>query len=608
MGADEEGTLRRLQEHRRELIDPKVREHRGRIVKTTGDGMLVEFASVLAAVRCAVEVQRGMIEREAGVAADSELRFRVGINLGDIIIDKGDIFGDGVNVAARLEALADPGGLCISGTVRDHIGGRLPYPFDDLGEQSVKNIAKPVQVYAMAPAAIGETPLVAPRPPPRFAFGRASAIVMLLLILLTGAGVAAWRMWPPGEATLKAAPRLSIVVLPFTNLSHDPDQEYFADAITDDLTTDLSRIADSFVIARTTAFTFKGKPIDVKQIGHELGVRYVLEGSVRRLGEEVQVNVQLIDADSGAHVWADRFDSDRTNLAKAQGEITSRLARTLHLGLLEAADRRIEGEKPVNPDARDLVMRGWAGVYKPENKAQLGEDQRFFEEALALDPQSVDARVGIATVLVEKINVAVTKSREQELARADQLLGEALDRDPNDARLHFAMGFVRRLQGHFIESKVEFEKAVVLDHNHGGAVLQLGVTLNILGEPEAALPYFEKAIQLNPRHPNIHFYYFGLGDCHLFLGNLNKAIDYFRKALAVNHVYFLYFHLAAALALRGDIDEAKLALAEFQKLKPELRSLADLHRSWSTLRSPPFAALWAKTIDVGLLRAGLPAE
>jgi adenylate cyclase len=610
MGRDEEGTLRRLQAHQRELIDPKIAEHHGRIVKTTGDGMLVEFASVVDAVRCAVEAQRGMAERNAEVPGEERIEFRVGINLGDIIAEADDIFGDGVNVAARLEALAEPGGLCISGTVRDHVGDRLPYAFTDMGEQSVKNIARAVRVFAIEPAAIAATPLVPPRPPPRFAMRRITALAMVLLVLLTGAGIAAWRIWPPGaHDEAKPVPRLSIVVLPLANLSNDPDQEYFADAVTDDLTTDLSRIANSFVISRTTAFTYKGKSADVKQIGRELGVRYVLEGSVRRLDEQVQVNVQLIDAETGAHVWADRFDTDRTNLTKAQSEITGRLARTLHLGLLEAADRVIEQEKPVSLDARDLLMRGWAGWYKPETAAQLDEDQRFFEQALTLDPQSSEARIGIASVLVDRLNVGMSKSRKEDMAHADQLLLEALEHAPNDARLHFAMGMLRRNQERFVEARIELEKTIALDHNHGGAMLQLGFTLNVLGEPERALPYFEKAIQLTPRHQNIQFLYFGLGSCHMFLGHLDEAVDFLRKARAANpRFYFFNFYLAAALALRGDIDEAKVALAEFGKLKPELRSLADLHRSWSNLSSPPFAALWAKTIDIGLLRAGFPAE
>jgi adenylate cyclase len=350
MGADEEGTLERLKAHRCELVDPKIREHRGRIVKTTGDGMLVEFPSVVDAVRCAVEVQRAMVDRNAEVPDDKRITFRIGVNLGDIIVDGDDIYGDGVNIAARLEALAEPGGICISRVVRDQIRDKLPYPFEDMGEQNVKNIARPVRADAISATAVASTPLVAAPAQPSPARRRISAqpvVIAVSVVAVIGIGVVTWWKWPGGnsstvpvQAPAVASPqstpavakapalRLSIVVLPFENLSKDPEQEYFADGITDDLTTDLSRIADSFVIARNTAFTYKGKSVDVKQIGHELGVRYVLEGSVRRTGDQIRVNVQLIDAGTGAHVWADRFDTDRANLPEAQEEITGRLADT----------------------------------------------------------------------------------------------------------------------------------------------------------------------------------------------------------------------------------------------------------------------------------------
>src|SRR6516162_780079 len=271
MGVDEEGTHERVKAQLAELIDPKIREHRGRIVKTTGDGVLAEFASVVDAVRCAGEIQRAMADRDLDLAEERRLRFRIGVNLGDVIVDGDDIYGDGVNIAARLEGLAASGGICVSGTVRDHIGDRLPYAFEDLGEQSVKNIARPVRVYALHPQGI--------------------------------AGLPAAHVSPTASSSpLAAAPRLSIVVLPFTNLSNDPEQQYFADGITEDLTTDLSRIPDMFVISRNTAFTYRDKPVDTKRIGRELGVRYLLEGSVRRSGNRVRVNAQLINAEADAHL------------------------------------------------------------------------------------------------------------------------------------------------------------------------------------------------------------------------------------------------------------------------------------------------------------------
>src|ERR1700736_6690911 len=305
MGADKEGTHERLKAQLRELVDPKIKEHRGRTVKDTGDGLLAEFSSVVDAVRCAVDVQRGMVERNADTAESKRVSFRVGVNLGDVIVEKDDIFGDGVNIAARLEALAEPGGICISRVVRDQIRDKLPYPFEDMGEQSVKNIARPVRVYAMRLEAIAG--------------------------LLTASA-------PPATSVSQptVAPRLSIVVLPFTNLSDDREQQYFADAITEDVTTDLSRIAGMVVISRNTAFTYRNKPVDTKQIGRELGVRYVLEGSVRRSVNQVRVNAQLIDAETGAHLWAERFDSDTSDPLAVQNEITGRIALTLHLELVGA--------------------------------------------------------------------------------------------------------------------------------------------------------------------------------------------------------------------------------------------------------------------------------
>jgi TolB-like protein/class 3 adenylate cyclase/Tfp pilus assembly protein PilF len=639
MGADEEGTLRRLNAHRRELVDPKIAEHRGRIVKTTGDGMLVEFASVVDAVRCAAEVQRAMAERDADLPDEERIRFRVGVNLGDIIVEGDDIFGDGVNVAARLEALAEPGGICVSRTVRNQVRDKLPYSFDDMGEQQVKNIARPVRADAMSAAAVAATPLVAVQapspPPPRRSTIPRSAVIAASVVAAIGIGLAAWWVWPhagPSPASVQApaapqppaaaaspvanpAPRLSIVVLPFANLSNDPDQEYFADGVTDDLTTDLSHIVDSFVIARTTAFTYKGKAVDVKQIGHDLGVRYVLEGSVRRDGEKVQINVQLIDAESGAHIWADRFDTARADLAKAQDEIVGRLAQSLQRQIVEAATRRMELAKPVNPDASDYVMRGWAWFNRPRNTAALLEAQRAFERALEIDPQSVEAKTGLAMVVSEfvvngrsHVVDGVNIPPEQDMARAEQLLLEAIDRDRDNPRALWAMGRLRRVQGHFSEAKIELEKAIALNRNDSTANLQLGITLTLMGQPEAAIPHIETAIRLNPQSQNVSFYYYWLGHAHLLLGHANEAVDILRKARAADpRVPWLL--LAAALGFRGDVDEAKAIVAESLKLKPQSNSLAKLH-ALPLFRnaSPEFVALHEKTVDVGLRRAGLPDE
>jgi adenylate cyclase len=583
MGMDEEGTLDRLKAHRRQLVDPKIREHRGRIVKTTGDGLLAEFPSVVDAVRCAAEIQRAMADRDTEMAEDRRIKFRIGINLGDIIADGDDIFGDGVNVAARLEALAEPGGICISRVVRDQIRDKLSYAFEDMGEQSVKNIARPVRAYAFGAAAVAALPPVIALARPRSTRRR--------------------------ESPRRDAPRLSIVVLPFANLSNDPEQEYFADGITDDLTTDLSRISGSFVIARNTAFTYKGKSVDAKQVGRELGVRYVLEGSVRRTGDQVRVNVQLIDAETGAHLWADRFDTDRFNLTQAQDEITGRLAQSLNLELVEAVGRRIEQERAVDPDSRDLVMRGWAWYYRPMSLGTVQEAQRAFKRALQADRRSIDARIGIASVLLRNVAEGRSTSRQEDEVCAEQLLREALERDTNRPSAHYAFGMLRRVQNRLDEARMEFETTIALDRNHARSFFRLGQTLNFLGQLEEGIPNIEKAIRLNPRDPNIARPYAILGIGHFLLGRVDQGIDFLRQARAANpRFWWLHLSLAGALGFKGDLDDARSALAEAIRLKPEVNSLAQLHAYLPWTTNPRYLRLAEPTLYAGLRRAGFPGE
>jgi len=584
MGANEEGTLEQLKALRRELVDPKIAEHHGRIVKTTGDGVLVEFASVVDAVRCAVEVQQAMPERNVNAGADNRIELRIGINLGDVIVEGDDLYGDGVNIAARLEALAEPGGICISRMVREQVRDKLPYSFEDMGEQSVKNIARPVRAYTMSPAALASLPAVAPR----------------VEMVKSKREVS--------ELVTPATPRLCIVVLPFANLSNDPEQEYFADGITDDLTTDLSRIPDALVIARSTAFTYKGKSVDAKQIGRELGVRYLLDGSVRRTADQVRVNVQLIDAEGGVQLWADRFDTDRANLAAAQDEITGRLARTFNLELVKDLGRRIEQEGAVDPDARDLVMRGWAWYHRPRSATTLREAQRAFERALEIEPGSVDARIGVASVLAVTLANGWSRAAQQDQARAELLLVEALERDPKRSMAHFSLGILRRFQNRLTEARIEHETAIALDHNNSRAFHQLGLTLMFLGRPEAAIPHFEKAIRLNPHDANIADPYGGLGTCHLFLGHLDQAIELLTKARAANpRLWYVHLNLAGAFGLRGDLEGARAGLAKAIELKPEMNSLAWL-RAYPGAGDQQYWALYEKTVAVGLGRAGLPEE
>ena len=445
MGADEEGTLERLKAHRRQLIDPKIAEHRGRIVKTTGDGVLAEFPSVVDAVRCSAEVQRGMLDREPEVPDERRIRLRIGINLGDVIVEGGDIFGNGVNVAARLEALSEPGGICVSGTVHDQIRDKLPYRFADRGEQSVKNIARPVRVYALCleDRSASKEPIATPRHRLTSIATGLAAVVALVI------AVGAWWLWPktkPAPTPVVAAatsmaqplmaPRLSIVVLPFANLSNDPDQQYFADGITEDVTTDLSRIGNSFVISRNTAFTYGNKPVDTKQIGRELGVRYVLEGSVRRSANKVRVNAQLIDAEADAHLWAEQFDGDIGDLFALQNEITSRIAVALNLEL-----SRSEAARPTEtPDPLDFILRGRAAYMKGITRDQVIETLSLFERALTLDPHSVEAQNWVALMLVIRAGNGFSESPASDFQRAEELVGRALTASSRDWLARYAKG------------------------------------------------------------------------------------------------------------------------------------------------------------------------
>jgi adenylate cyclase len=532
MGTDEEETHERVKAHMAQLVDPKIEEHRGRIVKNTGDGFLAEFASVVDAVRCAVEIQRGMADRNEETPPWERIEFRIGVNLGDVIAEEHDIFGDGVNVAARLEALAEPGGICISGTVSDHIGDRLPYPFEDLGEQSVKNIARPVRVYALRPEAVADLPAsLAPQ--------------------------------TTSVSQPAIAPRLSIVVLPFTNLSNDPEQQYFADGITEDLTTDLSRIAHSFVISRNTTFTYRNKPIDTRQICRELGVRYVLEGSVRRSGNQVRVNAQLIDAERDAHLWGERFDGETVDLFALQDEITARIANALGVELVAR-----EAARPTeHPDALDYILRGASAGLKPYSRENLAEQISLFEHALALDPQSVEAQMRLANALVRREYGGTSGEATGDLRRAEGLVCQALAAKPRSAYGHFVKGFVLHAQARSQEAVPEFETALALDRNMLGALHELGACKIFTGSIDEVIPLVEQAIRLSPRDPDIGLRYFLIGTVHLLQSRTDEAIVWLEKARSampaspLNHSW-----LASAYALKGETEPAAAELVEARNL------------------------------------------
>ena len=379
--ADEDRILARLRALRSDLIDPIISVHHGRIVKRTGDGSIIEFRSVVDAVRCALEVQTGMVERNAGLPPDRRIEFRIGIHLGDVVEEAdGDLMGDGVNIASRLEGICEPGQVCLSEDAYRQVKSRLELQVADLGPQSLKNIAEPVRAYLLRQGAPATQKPPQPATRTRGVWARWPALAAALALLLLAAGALAWRagyaprfMAASVDDKLANAPRLSIVVLPFENLSGDKEQDYFADGITDDLTTDLSHLQGSFVISRGTAFTYKGKPVDAKQIGNDLGVRYLLEGSVRRLGEKVEINAQLISTETGAHVWADRFEGERSKLGEMQVDVVARLANSLGAEIVKAEALRSMRERPNNPDAADLAMQAQVKWNLPDSKVTINE-------------------------------------------------------------------------------------------------------------------------------------------------------------------------------------------------------------------------------------------
>jgi TolB-like protein/class 3 adenylate cyclase len=624
MGADEEGTHERLKAHLRELIEPRIAEHHGRIVKNTGDGFLAEFGSVVDAVRCAVEVQRGMIDRERGVAEDRRIRFRIGVNLGDVIVEEHDIFGDGVNIAARLEALAEPGGICISRVVRDQIRDKLPYRFEDMGEQSVKNIVRPVRVYSLRLETVADPRSSrVPTTTPRRRIGAIAAIAAVASVALVIAMVAWWR-WPatitassPPAAVPAAAapiaqplvaPRLSIVVLPFANLSNDPEQQYFADGITEDLTTDLSRIAHMFVISRNTAFTYKDKTVNARQIGRELGVRYVLEGSVRRSGNQIRVNAQLIDADTDAHLWAERFDHDTGDLFGLQNEITSRIAVALNAQVIAAEVARATENS--NPDALDYILRGRAALAHSPGLDNYGEAINSFEHALALDPQSIEAKGWLANALVGRVLDLHPSSSWSDLKRADTLASQALAASPDSTPAHLAKGQLLRVEGRCEAAIPEFEAVIASNRNSSGALFALGECKLLTGSIDEAIPLEERAIRLDPRDPSVWKRYLAIGKVHLLQSRIEETIVWLERARVGNPGSpWPHLWLASAYALKGETERAGAELAEARRLlgADSFSSIAQIeaHAYWGV---PKTRALFEATYLTGLRKAGLPEE
>jgi len=610
MGLDEVGTLRRLQAYRA-ILDPLISAHRGRIFNTAGDSVVADFASAVDAVECAVAVQDAIEKENENRPFGEQMRFRIGVHLGDVLVDGSNLFGDGVNIAARLQALAAPGGICLSGAVRDQIGTRLPVAFTALGEQRVKNIAQPVRAFRVAGAGDRVRPtLVVGR---RRRALRAGMLAPTLLLLIAAAG-AAWWLWPgqrseprPAPAISSVtqpntAPRLSIVVLPFTNRSNDPQQEYFADGITEDLTTDVARIQGSMVIARNTAFTYKGKAVDAKQIGRELGVRYVLEGSVQRAGNQVRINAQLVDTETGAQIWGDRFDRDAADLFALQNEITARIARALQSQLAIAEARRPTD----HPDALDYILRGRAVLTRPISKENSDEAVTLFETALAFDPKSADAATWLAATLAFRVTDEMSDFPDEDLHRAEKLVAQALAASPNSALAHYVKGQVLFAQSRCGEAIPEYERAISLDRSRAPAYARLGWCKFLTGSADQAIPYFEEAIHLSPHEPAIAPWYGRMGVIYLLQSHTDEAIGWLEKANSENaRLAFVHAYLAAGYALKGETERARSELAEAQGLSKLYSSLARVQQ-YTWYDNPQIRALAEATYFPGLRRAGIP--
>jgi adenylate cyclase len=530
MGTDEEGTHERLQAHLRELVDPKIAEHRGRVVKNTGDGFLAEFQSVVDAVRCAVEVQRGMIDREPEEPDERRIRLRIGINLGDVIAEEHDIFGEGVNVAARLEALAEPGGICVSRVVRDQVRDKLDFAFEDLGEQQVKNIARPVRVYRVRDlAAPDEVPLAASPQP------------------------------------LPLPDKPSIAVLPFTNMSSDPEQEFFADGIAEDIITALSRYPSLFVIARNSSFTYKGRTVDVKQVGRELGVRYVLEGSLRKSGNRIRVTAQLVEAETGKHVWAERYDRNLADIFAMQDEITEAVTIAITPAIADAEQRRAMRRPPANLDAWAAYQRGLWHFSKV-----TGEDnalaQQFFQQAVDLDENFAGGYKGLSALQAHETDYEGRDlSETAPIAEALARLAVALDGADAEARSLLAIALRRR--GDNEGALAEAGRALTISPNLASAHAARGASLISSGRHRDGIAALERSIRLDPRRAAVRLNQIALA--LYFSGEYKAAVEAANRAIRSYPNYpNTYRWLAAALGQLGQIEEAKDALQKAIAIAP----------------------------------------
>lgn len=563
MGRDETGTLARLKELRAEFLQPKVGEYGGRIVKTTGDGALVEFPSAVDAVRHAVDVQRGMADRNRDLPPEQQIQFRLGVNVGDIIIDEDDIYGDGVNVAARLEALAEPGGICLSARAYDYVRDQLNIACDDLGEQPVKNIAKPVRVYRIR----------------------------------LGGGA------PTGTAdvgrSLPYPTKPSIAVLPFVNMSGDSEQEYFADGLTADLITALSRIRWFFVIARNSCFAYKGRSPDIRDVARDLGVAYVLEGSVRKAGGRVRITAQLIDGGSGNHVWAQRYDRQLEDIFAVQDEITATLVGAIEPELGRAERERARAKRPDDLRAWDLYQRGLWHTYK-RTREDLAQAQLMFREAIKIDPGLARAYAAAEEAFFFQFVGGYVEAGDAAKADALQFAEKSVQLDGDDAFNRYALGRALTLVRRHDAAVLELRKAIELDPSFAQAHYALCMALATAGHPREALPHIELAMRLSPQDPYFGQFLVRKAEACLFLGRLEEAVDAAERSLREPNVQWSRWAvLAAAQAHLGRLEEARRSIESLQALRPEI-DLAFARNYW-----PIADAEALKCLLGGLRMAGL---
>jgi TolB-like protein/class 3 adenylate cyclase/Flp pilus assembly protein TadD len=610
MGADEVGTLAALKAHRRALVDPKIKEHRGEIIKTTGDGMLVEFASLVDAVRCAVEIQRRMAERNAGVPPDKRIEFRIGINLGDIIHDERDIFGDGVNVAARLEALAEPGGICISRSVRDPVSERLGFTFEDMGEQALKNIAVPVHAYRVRFAGPDPKERAAPGPTRRHNLVLTAAAGLAAIVAIGAVAGAMWWMRPPAPApppplTAERAPlplpdKPSVAVLPFTSIGGDAKQERLADGLTEDVITDLSRDRNFFVIARNSVFTYKGRAVDVQQVGRDLGVRYVLEGSIQTSGDRVRVTAQLIEAATNTHVWSERYERALDDTFHVQDEITQKIAATLGsvYGAVTSADIVAAKRKlPANLQAYDYYMLA-VDLMRVQTEGNFANAERLLNKAVELDPQLARAYAALGGLYYTRgamrwgpddATVSFQRSKDVEFKAA------ALD--PTEARPHRQLGILYFVMGDFDRGAAEFDEALALNPNDPNTLADYAGSLPRVGRAKDGVELINRAFRLNPHYPD---YYNNIVDPFYATGQYGEVITLTRRKKGEPSVWAQAV-LTMSYAQLNRHAEAEAARAELLRRYPDF----SMERALGDFGPIPDKSVRERYME-GTRKAGLP--